>query len=57
MVLGKRAKCDPVLSASPKKFKTTITIRRSIAGKEAFGLVTLAVDNGKRNGVDCLCEK
>lgn len=31
VVLGKRAKRDPVLSASPKKVKTTITIRRSIA--------------------------
>ena len=36
-----------MLFVSPKKIKSLLTVRRSIAGKEAFGLVT-AEDKGKK---------
>ena len=48
VVLGKRVERDPVLSASPKKLKPEITVRRSIAGMEAFGLVSSTMATGPK---------
>ena len=56
VVLGKRVERDLVLSVSPKKLKSVITVRRSIAGNEAFGLVT-AEDKGKKKRVGLLVQK